>query len=119
MAEDQSASLIDKLIVPMVIYILGIVTPSIKRFFYKPESFKCAFKHPKIFEEPQYREVRFYKRFGKTYKSDCPWFGLDKIKGYEKFKHPYCPFGQNVKQIENIKVGSCPFSNIKIVQDKI
>lgn len=94
--------------------LLGLITPYIKRFFHKTELFKCTFKHPKISEGPQFREVNFSKRFGKTYKSDCPWFDLDKIKGFENFKHPYCPFGENIKQINDRSVGICPFSNAKI-----
>lgn len=119
MSQDPNISILSELLKYSIGFVSGLITPFVKRFFHKSESFKCAFKHPKIFEELQYREVKFYKRFGKTYKSDCPWFSLNKIKGFENFDHPYCPFGQDIQQINNTKLGKCPFSNMKIIQNKI
>lgn len=119
MSQDQSISIFSELLKYFIGFILGLITSIIKRFVHKTESYKCVFKHPTIFEDPKYREVKFTKQFGKTNSSDCPWFKLDKIRGYENYKHPYCPFGQDIQQINDRKIGKCPFSNIKIVASKI
>lgn len=111
MNEEQIVSDIIKLTIGAVLATIG---SKIRRFYNNTESHKCAFKHPQIIEAAQYREVKFSKRFNKTYKSDCPWFDLGKIKGFENHKHPYCPFGQNVQEVENRSVGVCPFSNVKL-----